>query len=98
MVTEKAYGGYAQMRLAFLEENRPETLARMSEDGTLDGHLSGTDGRVNERRAQLEPFFQKSLGMSEELKALDWGRWAALAEQAQALARERAVKEVVEEA
>lgn len=88
--------GYKAMRWAFLEERAPQMLARMEQEGTLEAHLSEIELMANERRAQLEPAFQKELGADEGLKASDWGAWLKLCERAQTMARERAIKEVIE--
>ena len=54
MATYARTGRWSNLRTRFLEENRPEELKRMQEDGTLTEYLNQIEDKYNERFAQME--------------------------------------------
>ncbi len=47
-------GRWSRLREQFLEENRPEELKRMKEDGTLAEYLNKIEDEYSERFSQME--------------------------------------------
>ena len=47
-------GRWSKLRTRFLEENRPEELKQMQEDGTLTEYMDKIDCEYNERFDQME--------------------------------------------
>lgn len=54
MATYARTGRWSNLRTRFLEENHPEELKRMQEDGTLTEYLNQIEDEYNERFAQME--------------------------------------------
>ena len=47
-------GRWENIRTRFLEENRPEELKRMREDGTLTEYMNGIEDEYNERFDRMQ--------------------------------------------
>ena len=47
-------GRWSKLRTRFLEENRPDELERMKQDGTLTEYLNQIEDEYNERFARME--------------------------------------------
>ena len=47
-------GRWSNLRTRFLEENRPEELERMQEDGTLTEYMNQIEDEYNERFHRME--------------------------------------------
>lgn len=75
-------GKYGLLRLAYLKENRPVLYNRMLLEGILSQHLTEIDQTANQRLELLMPQLQKSMGITEDLKARDPIKWVPLPEHA----------------
>ncbi|MEY8576470.1 TnpV protein [Oscillospiraceae bacterium 21-37] len=88
-------GKYGLLRLAYLKEHRPIFYNRLILEGTLGRHLAEIDQAANQRLALLMPQIQKSMGITESLKARDPMKWAGLMNNAKAKAEETILTELV---
>ncbi len=67
-------GRWSKIRTRFLEENRPDELERMKEDGTLTEYMNRIEDEYNERydRMQQEQLKKTQLEQRYSRKEIDW--------------------------
>ncbi|MEY8573770.1 TnpV protein [Oscillospiraceae bacterium 21-37] len=88
-------GKYGLLRLAYLVEHRPIFYNRLILEGTLGQHLTEIDQTANQRLELLLPQIQKSMGITESLKARDPMKWVGLMSNAKHQAEETILTELV---
>ena len=88
-------GKYGRMREKYLREERPVLYNRLLLSGKLWGHLAETDRTANRRLEQIMPELQKSMGLTEQLKAQDPMKWVGLMNNAKAKAEEMILSELI---
>ena len=95
MEQPQSLGKYALLRLAYLKENRPILYNRLLLEGTLSQHLTEIDRTAAQRLELLMPQFQKSMGITESLKARDPMKWVGLMNNVKSKAEETILTELV---
>ncbi len=83
-------GRWRNLRTRFLEENRPEELKRMQEDGTLTEYLNKIEDEYNERydRMQQEQLEKTQLEQRYSRKEINWQTYVGEYNQIRAVAAE----------
>ncbi len=88
-------GRYGRMRLDYLKEHRPVLYNRLLLEGTLGQHLTEIEQTANQRLGLMMPQFQKSMGITEQMKAQDPMKWVGLMNNAKQKAEEAILTELV---
>ena len=88
-------GKYGFLRLEYLKEHRPVLYNRLILEGNLSAHLVEIEQTANRRLEQMMPQLQKSMGITEQLKAQDPMKWAGLMNNAKQRAEETILTELV---
>ncbi len=88
-------GKYGRMRLDYLKEYRPVLYNRLLLEGTLGQHLTEIGQTANQRLELIMPQLQKSMGISEQMKAQDPMKWVGLMNNARQKAEEAILTELV---
>lgn len=91
----RSLGKYGLLRLEHLKEHRPVLYNRMLLEGNLSAHLVEIDQTADQRLELLMPQFQKSMGITEELKLRDPMKWVGLMNNAKHQAEETILTELV---
>lgn len=89
-------GRWSRLREQFLEENRPEELKRMKEDGTLAEYLNKIEDEYSERFSQMEDdMLQKTqLEVRYGRHEIDWQTYMGEFNQIRATAAEILIHEL----
>ena len=72
------YGKYGDLRRNYLREHKPRLWAVLVNTGTADEHLKGIERAAERRLDTLLPQLMKTVGVTEELKALNQMAWVGL--------------------
>nr|WP_305140997.1 TnpV protein [Acutalibacter muris] len=88
-------GKYGRMRERYLREERPVLYNRLLLSGKLWPHLKEIEQTANQRLEQIMPELQKSMGLTEQLKAQDPMKWVGLMNNAKAKAEETILGELI---
>lgn len=89
------YGKYGMLRRTYLKENRKSWYQSMLLSGKLDRHLEETDQRAGERMEQITAQMAKTMGVTEQLKAMDPLEWTARMNNIRSMAEETVLTELV---
>ena len=93
--TPSTLGKYGRMREQYLREERPVLYNRLILSGKLTGHLTEIEQAANRRLELLMPELQKSMGLTEQMKASDPMKWVGLMNNAKAKAEEMILDELI---
>ena len=95
MEQPRPLGKYGLLRMAYLKEYRPVLYNRLILEGMLSQHLVEIGQTAAQRLELLMPQLQKSMGITEGLKARDPMKWAGLMNNAKHQAEETILGELV---
>ena len=88
-------GKYGMMRLEYLREHRPVLYNQMILSGTLARHLAEIDQTAAQRLELTIPQSQKSMGITEQMKASAPMKWVGLMNNCKQKAEETILTELV---
>ena len=88
-------GKYALLRRKFLKQNRRVTYTNLLTSGKLDPHLMEVEQTALSRMEQITSEMEKSLGVTEELKAHDQMKWVGLMNNIRQSAEEVVLNELI---
>ena len=92
---QKPIGKYGLLRLDYLKKHRRATYQAMLLRGTLNVHLSDTDGAAHERLTAMLPRLARTAGVTEKLKAEDPMKWVGLMNMLRSQAEETILDELI---
>ncbi|WP_217957195.1 TnpV protein [Acutalibacter muris] len=93
--TPSTLGKYGRMRERYLREERPVLYNRLILSGKLTAHLTEIEQTANRRLGLIMPELQKSMGLTEQMKASDPMKWVGLMNNAKAKAEEMILDELI---
>lgn len=93
--TPSTLGKYARMRERYLREERPVLYNRLLLSGKLAGHLTEIEQAANRRLELLMPQLKESMGLTEQMKAIDPMKWVGLMNNAKSKAKEMILSELI---
>lgn len=93
--TPSTLGKYGRMRERYLREERPVLYNRLILSGKLAGHLTEIEQAANRRLELLMPQLKESMGLTEQMKAIDPMKWVGLMNNAKAKAEEVILSELI---
>ena len=93
--TPSTLGKYGRMRERYLREERPVLYNRLILSGKLTAHLTEIEQTANQRLELIMPELQKSMGLTEQMKASDPMKWVGLMNNAKAKAEEMILSELI---
>ena len=93
--TPSTLGKYGRMRERYLREEHPVLYNRLILSGKLTGHLTEIEQAANRRLELLMPQLKESMGLTEQMKAIDPMKWVGLMNNAKAKAEEMILSELI---
>ena len=92
---EPTYGKYGIMRKQFLKEHRSARYQYLVLTGKLTEQLNQVDKEAREKVEMLMEQMVEQWGVTEELKMHEQMEWVRRKDNIQAIAEERALKEII---
>ena len=90
-------GRWANMRLAFIKQNRPQLYQSLLKENRLHGYLAEFDRQVRDTLILTEEQMRQTEGINEELKRQNQLEWVCRMNNIRSRAEEIVVTELVHE-
>lgn len=96
-MTYNDLGCWANMRLAFIKQYRPQPYQRQLKENKLNSYLAEFDRQVRDTMIQTEEQMRQSEGITEELKRQDQLEWVCRMNNIRSRAEEIVTAELIYE-